>query len=325
MGSAETQLTGDHVAELRKTHYNATVTWFERLNDSLLRMRVRLDDGVSDTGPALHYDAGQYTTLGMGYWEPRVEGAQAETLNEKMLQKVVKRAYSISSRLLDDDGKVVPAGDEQELEFYVALVLQADKPPALTPRLFGLKKGDRLHMGPRAKGAFTMSGLKPTDNLILAATGTGEAPHNAMLSNLLASGHLGKIACVTCVRYRDDLGYTEEHRKLEAAYDNYRYIPLTTREPENRDKDHPDYVGVTYVQDLLRADDVADRLGFELHAPDTHVFLCGNPAMIGIPRKLDHPDGRYPEPVGVVEVLEGKGFKADEPKVPGNIHYEKYW
>jgi hypothetical protein len=27
----------------------------------------------------------------------------------------------------------------------------------------------------------------------------------------------------------------------------------------------------------------------------------------------------------MVEVLERRGFRADEPQQPGNIHFEKYW
>lgn len=325
MESTGAPLANEEISSLREKHYNATVTYLHKPNDHLVRMRVRLDDEASETGPALNYQPGQYTTLGMGYWEPRVEGSQAEELKEGQLQKVVKRAYSISCRILDDQDKVTPAGKEEEPEFYIALVLQSEKPPGLTPRLFELKVGDRVHMGPRAKGAYTLEGIKPTDNILLAGTGTGEAPHNAMSSKLLAEGHLGKIANLTCVRYAEDLAYTPEHDKLMAAYPNYKYLPLTTREATNRDKDHPNYVGVRYVQDVLEGATVAEDLGFELVPNETHVFLCGNPAMIGIPNRSTDPEGRYPSPRGVVEILEGQGFKADEAKSPGNIHFEKYW
>lgn len=325
MGDSPLSLSEDEAESLREKHYNATVTHIRHDTRHLVRMRVRLDDGEAENGPALHYEPGQYTTLGLGYWEPRVEGAQQEKLNEKTLQRVVKRAYSISCRLLDAEGAVAPAGDEPELEFYIALVLQADKPPALTPRLFMMRKGDRLHMGPRAKGAFTLGDIKPTDNILFAGTGTGEAPHNAMLSKLLAAGHQGKIASVSCVRYMEDLGYMEEHERLMKTFPNYRYLPLTTREKKNRDPSREDYAGVKYVQDLLDGEDAAQQIGFPLDPENTQVYLCGNPSMIGIPNRSSDPEGRYPEPRGVVEVLEGRGFKADEPKSPGNIHYEKYW
>ena len=60
----------------------------------------------------------------------------------------------------------------------------------------------------------------------------------------------------------------------------------------------------------------------------THVFLCGNPKMIGVPVK-DPQTGRrsYPVPVGVIELLEKRGFQVDNhaAKIKGNIHFEEYW
>jgi ferredoxin/flavodoxin---NADP+ reductase len=57
------------------------------------------------------------------------------------------------------------------------------------------------------------------------------------------------------------------------------------------------------------------------------VFLCGNPKMIGVPVK-DRASGHltYPQPLGVVEILEKRGFKADQgSKARGNVHFEEYW
>jgi ferredoxin/flavodoxin---NADP+ reductase len=282
---------------------------------------VRLDDGST-----LGYEPGQYTTLGLGFWEPRHQDADPETLDDKTVRRLAKRAYSISCRLLEDDGRVAPAGSEQDSEFYIALVTSTDKnPPVFTPRLFLCKPGDRLEMSPRPKGHFVLGDLDPEANVLFASTGTGEAPHNAMLAKLLSAGHRGKIASLCCVRFRADLGYTHEHSQLMERFPNYRYVPLTTREPENRHVNEPGYVGVIYVQDLLASPTAAERLGFGLDPRTTKVFLCGNPAMIGIPNKEGHPDGRYPKPRGAIEVLEGLGFKADEPKSPGNVHFEKYW
>ncbi|TWT97085.1 Ferredoxin--NADP reductase [Botrimarina colliarenosi] len=315
------RLSDEEIAELRALHYNATLTHFSLVNDRLARLRVRLDEGK-----ALGYEPGQYTTLGLGNWEPRHPEADPETHNEKTVRRLAKRAYSISCRLLNDDGSVAAAGDETEIEFYIALVTQAEKaPPAFTPRLFLRQVGDRLEMNPRPKGHFVLGDLKPTDNIVFASTGTGEAPHNAMLAKLLADGHEGRIASLCCVRYRADLGYLAEHHRLMEAYPQYRYVPLTTREKENRNVSEPGYTGAVYVQDLLGSATASAQLGFDLDPRTTKVFLCGNPAMIGIPHKDGHPEGRYPTPRGTVEALEALGFQADEPKKPGNIHYEKYW
>lgn len=321
MESPSPRLSDDEIAALRAEHYNATLTRVERVHDRLLRVRVRLDEGAR-----LRYEPGQYTTLGLGNWEPRHAEATPETHDATSIRRLAKRAYSISCPLLDDAGEVADAGEEDRPEFYVALVTEAQKgPPAFTPRLFLCNEGDRLEMNPRPKGHFVLGDVGPADNVVFASTGTGEAPHNAMLARLLSRGHRGRIASLCCVRYRADLGYLREHGRLMERFPSYRYVPLTTREPENRHANEPGYVGAVYVQDLLADPRAADRLGFELDPATTHVYLCGNPAMIGVPNKEGHPDGRYPKPRGAVEVLEGLGFKADEPRSPGNVHYEKYW
>jgi ferredoxin--NADP+ reductase len=57
----------------------------------------------------------------------------------------------------------------------------------------------------------------------------------------------------------------------------------------------------------------------------THAFVCGNPAMIGLPNR--NPDGslNFPIPKGMVETLIDLGLRLDEPHRPGTIHFEKYW
>ena len=99
------------------------------------------------------------------------------------------------------------------LEFYIVLVRKSDKaqPPGLTPRLFLLKEGDRLIMGEKITGHFTLDPVKPNDTVLFLSTGTGEAPHNYMLWELLRRGHQGRILSACCVRYRRDLGYLAMH------------------------------------------------------------------------------------------------------------------
>jgi ferredoxin--NADP+ reductase len=280
-------------------------------------MRVRPDY----TLPA--HKPGQYSTLGMGYWEPRHEGCQPETILEKDLGKVVKRAYSISCSVLDDGGNLLDRSNADWLEFYIVLVRDSDKekPPALTPRLFLLREGDRLFLGEKIAGHFTLDPVKPGDTVLFLATGTGEAPHNYMLWDLLCRGHQGHILSACCVRYRRDLGYLPIQEELMRRYPNYTYLSLTTREA--------DTIGhKVYIQDLITSGQLEEQLGQALDPDRTHVFLCGNPAMIGVPTKDPESGGWvYPEPLGAVEVLERRGFQVDRPqaKIKGNIHFEEYW
>lgn len=307
------------IADLRSRYYNATVTHRRQIHDELLILRVRPDEGVPT------YEAGQYTTLGLGYWEPRASGCDAEHLAEALESKLIQRAYSISSPILDEHDRPVRVSELGELEFYVVLIRHGEvRTPALTPRLFALKIGDRLFAGPHPKGHYTLASVKPDDHIVFLATGTGEAPHNAMLGELLARGHRGRILNVVSVRNECDLGYLPTHRRVESLWPNYRYVTITTREPRNIDPDHPEYAGKLRLQDFITSNRVTESLGQPLDPYTYHVFLCGNPAMVGIPKE-EHGQRTYPQPTGMIELLEHLGFQTDRPGQPGNIHFEKYW
>lgn len=319
------------IESLRKAHYNATVAGLRRVHDELLIFQVE-----PDRGPVA-YEPGQYMVLGLGYWEPRLAGTQEESLTEKQRTALARRAYSISSPVLDDEGKLARAGNADPapgrtgsrvpgLEFYVSLVRYAEmQAPALTPRLFLLEEGDRLFLGPHVHGHYTLAPVKADDHVLFAATGTGEAPHNGMIAELLARGQRGNIASIVCVRYRRDLGYLAQHHELERRFSNYHYITLTTREPENIDPTHPLFVGKQYVQDVVASHDFESMAQVPLDPASTHVFLCGNPDMIGAPHHPFDLSRRFPVKGGMVELLETRGFTVDRPDEPGNVHFENYW
>jgi ferredoxin--NADP+ reductase len=310
-------MTADQFAEWGRQHYNATVVGLNRLHSDLLTIRVRPDYPLPPHKP------GQYSTLGLGFWEPRHEGCQPEEIPERDLGKLVRRAYSISCPVLDERGELLDRERTDWLEFYIVLVRDSskEKPPALTPRLFMLAPGGRLFLGEKITGHYTLDPVRPDDTVLLLSTGTGEAPHNYMLWELLRRGHAGRILSACCVRYRRDLGYLTLHDELMRRFPNYTYMSLTTREATTAGRK-------VYVQDLITSGQLEERLGRPLDPARTHVFLCGNPAMIGVHVKDPQTGQRvYPRPPGVIEVLEGRGFQADQPqaKIKGNIHFEEYW
>jgi ferredoxin--NADP+ reductase len=306
-------LSAADIARLRDQEYNATLTYFRRIHEELAVIRVELDS------PIPHYKAGQYTTIGAGYWEPRVAGCQPEELGPSQLTKVVKRAYSISSSVLGENGELLRPEDENYLEFYIVLVRDAERrPPALTPRLFAMQTGSRLFVSEKITGTYTLDHVRPDDTVLFMATGTGEAPHNKMLLELARASHSALIASIVCVRFRSDLGYFDNHQKLVARLPNYCYIWLTTREQENLQNK-------LYIQDLIRTGELERRLGRPIEPAHTHAYLCGNPKMIGVPEKQPGGTLHYPQPTGVVELLEQRGLKCDRPREPGTIHFEKYW
>lgn len=309
----------ERIGELKAKYYNATVVQRIDTHPDLARFRIRPDK------PFPPFEPGQFVSLGIGNWEDRVEGTQEEELTEKDWAKCIQRAYSISCPMIGDQGKLTTVNDVDYLEFYVTLVRHADPgepPPVVTPRLFGCGVGDRLLIGKKIVGNYTLGKIEPDDTILMLSTGTGEAPHNAMAAHLLSNDHRGRVINATSVRNRTDLAYTAEHATLMEQYSQYLYLPFSTRDPENLDSNHPGYVGKQYLQQLFVSGKLAEMANDSLDPKNTHVFLCGNPAMIGyVP-----PGADPPSTTGMLPLLKEAGFKDDHNyEGPGSIRFEKYW
>ncbi len=306
----------EDAAALRDRHYNAVLTRIEVFNPSLWIVRVRPAAGV------LPYLPGQYTTLGLGIWEPRMDGYTMERIRPGQEKTLVLRAYSFSHPVIDAATGGLQDPDRLDTyEFYITLLTEAgegEDVPHLTPRLFTLQEGSRLHVGKKVTGNYTLKGVGPEEDVIFAATGTGEAPHNVMLWHLLRTGHRGRLVCIVCTRYEAEQAYRSLHLGLQERYPDYTYITLTTREPRNQGRK-------IYLQQFFKDGLLEDALGWKLDSDRTHVYLCGNPDMIGIP-KVSGGKRVYPNPEGLVEILERRGFNSDaHVRARVNLHYEKYW
>ncbi len=310
-------MTPELIAEAKRKRYNATIARIQKVHSDLLIAHIEPDTPRPPPIP------GQYMTLGLGYWEPRLPGVQEELLDPADEGKVVRRSYSISCSILDSEGRLFDQERTSLIEFYVVLVRQTEKAtgPELTPRLFMLRENDRLHLGEKITGTYTLEDVNDDATIVFLATGTGEAPHNYMVWQLLRRGHRGRILSACCVRLNRDLAYRAIHEELMRRYPNYTYLPLTTREP------HLDGRKV-YIQDLITSGQLEEILGKRLDPVNTHVFLCGNPKMIGVPEKDRETGARvFPQPAGVIEILEQRGFITDnrQAKQRGSIHFEEYW
>lgn len=303
----------EHAERLRDKHYNASITSIRAHNPELWVMRVRPDEPVEP------FKAGQYTTLALGYWEPRADDATEDFVRHPdQHDKMARRSYSVSSSIVDDDGQLVPAHPD-DIEFYIVQVRPGQQElPALTPRIFKKAVGDRMFLGRKFTGRYTLDGVRPTDNVVLLSTGTGEAPQNALAAELLRNDHSGRIVNAVCVRYWVDLAYIRQHEMTQELWPSYKWIPLTTREPENQGNK-------LYIQDLILSGRLEEELGEPLDPARTHVFLCGNPAMIGLPKWEDDGTMEFPDVLGVCQILSERGFTIDHLKNRGNVHYEEYW
>jgi ferredoxin--NADP+ reductase len=107
-------------------------------------------------------------------------------------------------------------------------------------------------------------------------------------------------------------------------YSNYWHRVLTTREAENIDPNRYGYCGKQYLQDLVRTESLERATGVPLDPLHAHVFLCGNPEMIGVSRRASN--GTSPVPTGsMLDLLLARGFQPDRPQRPGTVHFERYW
>ncbi|MHC4403633.1 MAG: ferredoxin--NADP reductase [Planctomycetota bacterium] len=234
---------------------------------------------------------GQYVVLALPGSAPRIPGSDPD---EKELppNKLIKRAYSIASSSVA----------REYLEFYVALVHSG----ALTPRLWCLDLGSRLWLGRKITGMFTLNSVPEECNVVLLSTGTGVAPYVSMVRTFLTSQTDRRFAVVHGARHSWDLGYQPEMIALARVCPHLDYVPIISR-PQEEPTPWPGQVG--YCQDVWNDGVVDDLWGFRPNAENTHVFLCGNPAMIE----------------DMLVLLERDGFREHKKKAPGQVHLEKYW
>jgi ferredoxin--NADP+ reductase len=307
------------VLGLRKENYNATLGRIIEVHEDLRILRVVPDGDLPPIEP------GQFVSLGLGNWEARVAGVDEEHLDRLHLRRLTQRAYSLSCSMLDEGGRLRRAAEFPYLEIYVALVRHADKrPPSLTPRLFALQTGNRLFVERHFNGHYTLESVRPTDDVFFFATGTGEAPHNAMIAELLARGHPGRIVNTVSVRLKRDAAYRSVHEELVRRFSDYRYFLLTTREPENLDPTRDGFVGKRHLQDHVRSGSIERETGVPLDPATARVFLCGNPAMIGLLHAA-HQEKFTVAPGSMLDLLHGRGFRTAQPDGTGNVHFERYW
>ena len=265
---------------------NAVVAQRSEVSPGLIILRVA---PVGWRFPA--FEAGQFAVLALPGSAPRYRSSDpAHPPREP--DRVIKRAYSIASSSVEGEF----------LEFYVALVGSG----ALTPRLFELKTGDGLWLGPKATGMFGIDQAPADANLVFVATGTGLAPYMSMLRTEVDCFGARRCAVIHGARHSWDLGYRAELRMLAQVCPNFDYLPVVS-EP---DGEPVAWTGLSgRVQEVWQAGALEREWGFAPTPQDTHVFLCGNPAMIR----------------AMIELLEGFGWREPEKDAPGQIHAEKYW
>jgi ferredoxin--NADP+ reductase len=187
------------------------------------------------------------------------------------------------------------------VEFYLTLITSGQ----LTPRLFALKQGSRVFLGPKAGGIFTLDRAAPGKAVILIATGTGLAPYISMLRTMLVNDQRRRFVVLHGARCGWDLGYRGELESLARLRSNFTYIPSITR----RDQDPHFYGRIGRIQTLVEQGVLEEESGVALDPAQAEVFLCGNPEMVRVTRMK----------------LEKKGYDANNGSDLTTLHIEEYW
>src|SRR5262249_27692783 len=140
--------------------------------------------------------------------------------------------------------------ERRYVEFYITLITSG----GLTPRLFALKHGNRVFLGPKASGIFTLDKVAPEKAVLLIATGTGLAPYVSMLRTMLVNDGHRKFVVLHGARYSWDLGYRGELETLARLRPNFTYIPSITRPDQD-----PHFTGHTGRIQALLEQGVAEK------------------------------------------------------------------
>lgn len=264
--------------------YNATVVSHEKMSEHLAILKIKPDFPVND------FKAGQFAVLGLSGTAPCApQASQCKMPAEP--QKLIRKAYSIASAGVQTD----------TLEFYIALVPEGE----LTPRLFHLQKGDRLFVGTKIAGKFTLGSIPENKNLIMISTGTGLAPFLSMIRTDMICGHDRHFVVIHGARHSNELGYYSELSLMAQNCKNFHYLPAVSRPHED-----PNWGGLKgRVTDIITQGVVEKSTGLKLSPEFFDVLLCGNPSMIE----------------DITLYLETRGFCRDSKDRPGNIHKEEYW
>lgn len=283
----------------KPVEYNATLIERIDLTPKLAIFRVRPDEswGPTSNGQIPDFEGGQYVALGLNNIRCPEKGS-------------VQRAYSICS----------PPEEKRFLEFYIRYVERPTSENPLTHLLWALKPGDRLHLGRRITGHFTLArtiGHEDPRLKIFVAAGTGLAPFISIILSYYRRGHsLSQFAILHGARHPQELGYREDLQQLFRDVPN-RYLPTIsgTASPW-----YGDLGRVETFFDSEKLSVVEERLGLgegELTPQRAVVYVCGlygtiHNTLVRLLGRGFVPNDRL--------VLKGLGLTDEQP----SLFFEKY-
>jgi ferredoxin--NADP+ reductase len=273
---------GENMAEIS---LNAVVTSKVELSSRVMTLRV-----AANGWQMPDFTPGQFAVLGLPGSAPRSQWSTPEVTPSDP-DKLIRRSYSITSS----------SRTREYMEFYISMLSNG----ALTPRLFALKVGDPIWLGPKTSGIFTLDQVPKDKNIAMVATGTGLAPYISMLTSELQCGSPRMFAVLHGAYHSWDLGYRSELQTMQYLCQNFKYITTIDRPEE----EPVPWTGKTgWVQEIWKSGAVKDAWGFKPTPENTHVFLCGVSGMVN----------------AMLEALNAENFEEHTKIQPGQIHVERF-
>jgi ferredoxin--NADP+ reductase len=210
-----------------------------------------------------------------------------------------KLALAVEGEMVARPYSFVNAPQERPHEFYYVTLPGGP----LTQRLSGLKEGDAIQVAPRPSGFLVLSEVPDADNLWLISSGTGLGPFLSILKTEAPWRRFNHVVLVHAVRHAGELTYRDRiERLLEEHRGRMRSVSFVSREEK---------AGALRGRIPAAIEDgrLESAAGVVLSATNSHVMICGNPAMAA----------------DTTEVLKLRGMRKHRRREPGHITMENYW
>lgn len=159
---------------------------------------------------------------------------------------------------------ITSAPHDPHLEFCIELVPGG----RVTPALFALVPGDRVEVGARPKGSFTLD--ERATRHLMVATVTGIAPLRSMLRDALHRGLPIEFVVLHGARHAEDVPYLDELLALGAGDAPVVYRPTLSGAG----------AGAVGPFEQGRVDGLARKVAADQPTDGTRVYACGHPDMV---------------------------------------------
>lgn len=210
-----------------------------------------------------------------------------------------KLALAVEGEMVARPYSFVNAPQERPHEFYYVTLPGGP----LTQRLCGLEEGDAIQVAPRPSGFLVLSEVPDADNLWLISSGTGLGPFLSILKTEAPWRRFNRVVLVHAVRHAEELTYRDRiERLLEEHRGRMHSVSFVSREEK---------AGALRGRIPAAIEDgrLESAAGVVLSATNSHVMICGNPAMAA----------------DTTEVLKLRGMRKHRRREPGHITMENYW